>query len=190
MSERLNENAENNVDKSKELAEAGAERANEIERQLETSAEKAPEQNTEKLQKTAEKLAEKQEKKSEKQSSPAEKRKDTPLPNTKATRKKAFDKTMSDARSQMSAPSKAFSKFIHAQPVEKSSEFIGATVARPNALLAGAMSAFILTLVVYLVSQYYGYPLTGSESIAAFIIGWVLGILFDYFRVMITGKKA
>jgi hypothetical protein len=43
---------------------------------------------------------------------------------------------------------------------------------------------------VYVVSKYYGYALSGFETIGAFIAGWVLGILYDFFKVMITGKKA
>jgi len=45
-------------------------------------------------------------------------------------------------------------------------------------------------LIIYLFARHYGYPLSGSETIAAFILGWVMGLLFDYLRVMITGKKA
>ncbi len=191
MTERTkDQSGERSAEHNKELEDTRAERVNEIERNLETAAEHAGEQNTEKLQETAEKLADTEKKKGEKKVSPAEKRKDSPLPNTKAGKKAAFNATMKDARAQMSAPSRTFSKIIHNRPVEKTSEVIGATVARPNALLAGSVAAFILTLAVYLVARYYGYPLTGSESIAAFIIGWLLGILFDYFRVMVTGKKA
>jgi phosphate/sulfate permease len=67
---------------------------------------------------------------------------------------------------------------------------VGATVARPNALLAGAVSAFAVSIVVYLVARYYGYPLSGTESIAAFVGGWILGIIFDFMRVMVTGKRS
>lgn len=170
-----------------ELREHGEQLAKELEKKHESGVEKRPEQSSEALQETAEKLAEKQEKKNV---SPAEKRKDTPAHGTKATRKAAYKKTMSETQSQLSAPSRVFSKLIHAKPVEKTSELVGATIARPNALLAGSATAFLLTLVVYLVARHFGYPLTGSESIAAFVVGWVLGIVFDYLRVMVTGKKA
>ena len=60
---------------------------------------------------------------------------------------------------------------------------------RPNAILAGAVVAFVLVLAVYLISKFYGYTLSGFETIGAFIVGWVLGILYDFFKVMITGKK-
>ena len=119
--------------------------------------------------------------------SPAERRKDGPI--SKTEREASYKATMKQVRSELSAPSRTFSKVIHNNVIEKVSDAVGATVARPNAILAGAIVAFIVTLGVYLVAKQYGYPLSGMESIVAFIIGWAAGLLFDYFRVMITGKK-
>jgi hypothetical protein len=34
-----------------------------------------------------------------------------------------------------------------------------------------------------------GYPLSGFETIGAFALGWMLGIVFDFFKVMVTGRK-
>lgn len=108
----------------------------------------------------------------------------------KREKKASFDKHMQQVRAEMTAPERAFSKFIHAPIVEKASETVGATIARPNAVLAGSVTAFILVLGVYIVAKTFGYVLSGFETIGAFIIGWVIGILYDYFRIMITGKKS
>ena len=96
---------------------------------------------------------------------------------------------MKEVRSQMSAPSRTFSKVIHNKTVEKVSDGVGATIARPNAILSGAIFAFVLTLGVYLLAKNLGYPLSGFETIAAFILGWMLGIAYDFLKVMITGRK-
>jgi hypothetical protein len=96
---------------------------------------------------------------------------------------------MADARAHMSAPSRAFSKVIHNKTVEQVSAAVGSTVARPNAILSGAVFAFLLTLAVYLIAKNLGYPLSGFETIGAFALGWILGILYDFFKVMITGRK-
>ncbi len=101
----------------------------------------------------------------------------------------SFNRRMSTVRAELSAPERAFSKFIHAKPVEKTSEVVGATIARPNAILSGAVVAFVAVLATYLIAKNLGYPLSGFETIGAFIAGWILGILYDFFRVMITGKK-
>ena len=101
-----------------------------------------------------------------------------------------YHRTMDQVQSELSAPSRAFSKFIHLKAVEKVSDTLGTTVARPNAVLAGAIAAFIVTLALYLIAKNYGYRLSGFETIGGFILGWILGLLFDYFRVMITGKRS
>lgn len=186
MSEKLSQNPERHERTPEALEQAGADRRAELEAQHEQAAEKNKEQDVEKLSREAhEKATVEEEAKSER--SPAEKRKDTPLPR-KLQEKVNFNRTMQEARTHMSAPSRTFSKVIHTPVVEKTSEVVGSTVARPNAILAGSVAAFILTLGLYLIARYYGYPLSGFETIGAFILGWVIGILFDYLRVMITGR--
>lgn len=108
---------------------------------------------------------------------------------SKKQKEASFKNTMKHVQNELPAGSRAFSKVIHAKGVEKTSEVLGATVARPNAILAGAVCAFILTLGVYVLAKTIGYKLSGFETIAAFIVGWTLGIIYDYMRVMITGKK-
>ena len=108
---------------------------------------------------------------------------------SKKEKETSFKRHMKDVQAQLPAPQRVFSKLIHSPIVEKTSEFIGATVARPNAILAGSVVAFFAVLGVYLVAKNLGYVLSGFETIAAFVIGWIIGILYDYFRTMITGKK-
>lgn len=121
----------------------------------------------------------------ERQPSPAERR----GPASKKEHETSFNATMNEIQSQMSPSSRTFSKVIHSKPVERVSEAAGTTIARPNALLSGAVFAFILTLVVYLVAKNIGYPLSGFESIGAFILGWLIGIAYDFIKAMITGRR-
>lgn len=108
---------------------------------------------------------------------------------SKKEKEASFKKEMARVQAEMSPPARAFSKVIHSKAVEKTSEVVGATVARPNAILSGAIVAFVLVLAVYLVAKNLGYVLSGFETIGAFIVGWIIGVLYDYFRIMITGKK-
>ena len=101
----------------------------------------------------------------------------------------SYKKHMKQVQAELPPTQRAFSKVIHAPVVEKTSEFVGATVARPNAILSGAIVAFFVVLAVYLIAKNLGYVLSGFETIGAFIIGWVIGILYDYFRVLVTGKR-
>lgn len=109
---------------------------------------------------------------------------------SKKERAASYKHHMKQLQTELNPSQRAFSKFIHNPVVEKTSDTVGATIARPNAVLAGAVVAFFLVLAVYVASKYYGYTLSGFETIGAFIIGWLLGILYDFFKVMITGKKA
>jgi len=109
---------------------------------------------------------------------------------TKSERAASYKKTMKQVQSELPPPSRAFSKFTHNKTVERISDGLGATVARPNAILAGSMTAFIFTLAIFLVARYYGYPLSGTETIAAFVIGWMVGLLVDYLRLEFTGGKS
>ncbi len=111
-------------------------------------------------------------------------------PISKKQREASFKKQMKDVQAELPVPSRVFSKVIHNKVVEKTSEVVGGTIARPNAILSGAVCAFVLTLAVYVVAKVVGYRLSGFETIAAFIIGWAVGIIYDYLRAVITGKKS
>ncbi len=109
---------------------------------------------------------------------------------SKKVRKESYEKHLATLQAELPPAQRAFSKVIHNPIVEKTSEVVGSSIARPNAILAGAVVAFFAVLAVYLTAKHFGYALSGFETIGAFIIGWVLGILYDFFKVMITGKKA
>lgn len=108
---------------------------------------------------------------------------------TSASRKESYNHTMKQIQSEMSAPARAFSKVIHNPAVERISDTVGNTVARPDAILSGSLFAFVLVLALYLMARHYGFALSGFETIAAFVIGWGLGIIFDLIRSMIAGKR-
>jgi len=102
----------------------------------------------------------------------------------------SYKKRIKQVQEELPPSERAFSKVIHNPIIEKTSEVLGSTVARPNAILAGAVTAFFLVLAVYVLAKTFGYTLSGFETIAAFIVGWAFGLLYDYLRVMITGKKS
>ena len=85
-------------------------------------------------------------------------------------------------------PRRLFSQFIHIRTVYSLSELLGATIARPNAILLGAIVSFLFTLTTYLLAKNYGYTLSGFEAIGAFIVGWAIGILFDICSLLLKRK--
>ncbi len=83
----------------------------------------------------------------------------------------------------MKPASKVFSKVIHNPIIDKVSTATEKTIARPNLVLAGALGTIILCGIIYFVAKTYAYPLSGSEAIATFIVGWVIGAIIEYMRV-------
>ena len=113
---------------------------------------------------------------------------ETPREITKDDRADSYRKTMKKMQSELSPASRTFSKVIHNPAVEKASEAIGGTVARPNLIIAGALGA-ISSVVVYFIARYYGYVLSGSETIILFGCGWVIGAIIEYARVGFLNKR-
>ncbi|MDK2898901.1 MAG: hypothetical protein PWQ10_88 [Patescibacteria group bacterium] len=108
---------------------------------------------------------------------------------SKKAREESYSRTMKQVQSELPPINRAFSKFIHNKVIEKTTDVIGGTIARPNAMFCGAFFAFLLTLMVYVIAKKIGYLLSGFETILAFIVGWALGIIYDYFHILFTGKK-
>lgn len=152
-------------------------------------ADKSPERSAESIRHEIESI--KQEKREDARAEKQQRRQERePQLNNKKTRDASYKRIMAQTQSELPAASRAFSKVIHAPVVEKASEITANSIARPNAILSGAVFASILTLAVYLIARWYGYPLSGFETIGSFLLGWIVGNMYDFFRVMITGKKA
>lgn len=171
----------------KALAEQAKEHHERLQEDRERAAEKTKETSTDDARREAleqASSAEHEQQSEKREASPAERR----GPITKRERKASYDATMREVRSQMSAPSRTFSNVIHNPTVERVSDAVGGTLARPNAILSGSVFAFLFTLAIYLIARYYGYALSGTETIASFALGWVLGLALDYIRLLISGK--
>ena len=165
--------------------------ASEIERstaeQLERRAEQAAERQHEKLDDARHEALEQAEaRQTAETGKPAAS--ETPRQITKADRTDSYRKTMKKMQSELPPASRTFSKVIHNPAVEKASEAIGSTIARPNLIIAGALGA-IASVIIYFVARHYGYVLSGSETIILFGCGWVIGAIIEYARVGFLNKR-
>ena len=166
------------------LAEGGQERLRELQEKLEQRAEQTNDNDIEKARHEALELAhEKPEVEPDTLEYPQEIR-----PITKADKDKAFNDTMHSIRKQMNPAERTFSKIIHNPVVEKTSQVVGSTIARPNLILGGAIGTIVVVSIVYIVAKKYGYTLSGFEAIGSFVLGWVIGALVEYIRVGFRGK--
>jgi hypothetical protein len=177
---------------SQGLEQAGEELGEELRNKREAAGERSPERGVEGARHEVEQATRiereaQPNEEIERQPSPAERRKDGPI--NKVQRDASFKTTMNEVQAQLSTPSRTFSKVIHNKAIERASDAAASTIARPNAMLSGAVFAFVLTLTVYLVAKNLGYPLSGFETIGAFVLGWIIGIVYDFLKDMINGRK-
>jgi small-conductance mechanosensitive channel len=172
------------------------EKLKDIERapELLDSAERTPEESPEEVEKHVEKARNEAEQEaiSGREVSKGEKKThgDESTPPPHRSRKESYNHTMKSVRAELSAPERVFSKFIHAPAIERASDAIGKTIARPDAILSGSVFACIFVLAVYILAKFYGFELRGSETILAFIVGWAIGIVFDIIRGIIKRKRS
>ena len=194
-SEKDNFNQERKREESEALKQAGAERLEELRQEKQETLNESPESLENARHEALERARSIEhessiataEKETRVASSPAERRNNGSI--GRIERDASFVATMQEVQANMSPTSRTFSKIIHNKAVERVSDITASTIARPNAMLSGAIFAFILTLVIYLIAKNFGYPLSGFETIGAFILGWLIGILYDFLKIMVTGRK-
>lgn len=102
--------------------------------------------------------------------------------------KKHFKSIIAEATHSMPVYRRVFSRFIHIKPIASASDILASTIARPNAILLGALFSFVFTLATYLLAKNYGYSLSGFEAIAAFVVGWSIGMVFDVIAFVFRKK--
>ncbi len=107
---------------------------------------------------------------------------------SKQERERTYKHTLKDIQSRFKGPERTFSKVIHNKTIERVSDLTASTIARPNSILFGSIFAFLGVLSVYLFARHIGFALTGFETIAAFIIGWLIGVIVDLLRI-IVGRR-
>lgn len=172
-----------------EIEAAGDKQREALREKLEKGSETQPEAQLETARAEALEKATSVEKDTKLATSPEKSRPERRGAISRKERNASYKATMQEVQAHMSPAGRAFSKFIHTKAVEQTSDALASTVARPNAILSGAVAAFVISLATLLIAKHYGYRLSGFEAIGAFIAGWLIGILYDFFKVMITGKK-
>lgn len=99
---------------------------------------------------------------------------------TREDKAHSFNTTMHHVRQQLTGPQKVFSKVIHQPVVEKTSEFVGKTVARPSGILGATIAACIGLLSIYSIARFAGFSLSGSEMPLLLIGGFIAGLLIEW----------
>lgn len=92
-----------------------------------------------------------------------------------------YTQTMASIQRRLTPARRSFSKVIHNPTIEKTSEALEKTVARPSVTAGATWTALILGSIFYFTARRYGYVLSGSEIELSFIVGAILGVILEWF---------
>ena len=98
---------------------------------------------------------------------------------TKDDKVRAYHYALRQAQSRLSRTSRRFSQIIHTPAVERTSEVLEKSLARPSAMLGGAIFACIGLAVMTFFARRYGFALSGTELILFVSSGWLLGLIVE-----------
>ncbi len=91
-----------------------------------------------------------------------------------------YTETLASIQHRLTPMSRSFSKVIHAPAIEKTSEALEKTVARPSVTAGATWTALIIGSIFYFTARRYGYTLSGSEIELSFVIGAVFGLFIEW----------
>lgn len=103
-------------------------------------------------------------------------------PTTREDKRRSFNTTMHHVRKDLPKTERTFSKVIHQPVIEKTSEFVGKTVARPSGVLGATIAGFIGLLLVFGVAKRVGFALSGSELPILLAAGLIIGLITEWFH--------
>lgn len=98
---------------------------------------------------------------------------------TKKHKAEAYRSTIGNIQADMNPAARVFSKVIHSPTVEKTADLVSSTIARPKSIIYGSFTALVVVSSLYMAAKYFGYPLSGFETIAAFLVGWLIGLSYE-----------
>lgn len=101
----------------------------------------------------------------------------------------AFSRAMTRTRKRLSPISRGFSKVVHSSVVDKPSEFIGKTIARPQGMLWGSVFAFIGTSALLWITNHYGYEYNYLLVIILFVSGAIIGTAIEGIVYLLKSKR-
>jgi hypothetical protein len=91
----------------------------------------------------------------------------------------AYRRTLQKIRSQLGAPQRGLSKFMHHPIVESMNELGSKTIARPAGLLGGGLAALVGSGTVLYMAKHYGFSYNFTTFVILLGAGFVAGILIE-----------
>ena len=107
----------------------------------------------------------------------------------KQLKEMAYERALTRTRKHLSIPSRLFSKAIHSKILDRPSEAIGNTVARPSSMLGGAFFALVGTSLLLWITKKYGYEYNYLATILMFGGGMIVGLIVESIFKLIRHRR-
>lgn len=94
-------------------------------------------------------------------------------------RLRAYRHTLASLQHRLRPRQRSFSRFIHRPIIERASEVMASTIARPSVALGATVTAALVGGFFYISARRYGFQLSGSEFIVSLLAGGLLGFALE-----------
>lgn len=98
---------------------------------------------------------------------------------TAMDKQRAYSHTLKHVQRRLGKTSRRFSRFIHQPAIERASESLERTVARPSGILGAGLTAALGLSVMSYFARRHGFSLSGSELALFLAAGWTAGLLAE-----------
>lgn len=96
-----------------------------------------------------------------------------------AHKRQTYEATMKRVEAQLPNYQRTFSRFVNNPRVDRVSNVVGRTIARPSGIVGGGLFAVVGLLVLTYYANEIGFALSGTEFILLLVAGWAIGIVLD-----------
>lgn len=152
--------------------------------------ERAPRPSPEKEQNRIEQARHQIERHAEHASKRSEQAAHQPTTVTAYERSRSYRHTLSSLQHRLRPRQRSFSHFIHRPIIERTSDVVANTIARPSVTLGATITAALVGGFFYISARRYGFELSGSEFIVSLFVGGLLGFVIELSLKAIRRRQA
>ncbi len=96
-----------------------------------------------------------------------------------ALKSDTYGRTLKRVQQKLSAPERAMSKVMHNKTVEKVSDGVGKTAARPSGILGGGIVSLLGSFVLLYMTKKYGFEYNFLMFFIFLAAGFILGVVIE-----------
>jgi hypothetical protein len=97
-----------------------------------------------------------------------------------ALKSQTYSRTLKRVQQHLSSPERTMSKLMHNKAIEKVSDGVGKTAARPSGILGGGIVAFVGSLLLLYMTKKYGFEYNPTMFLIFLGCGFFLGVLLEF----------